>query len=188
MNGEIYNQFCSIDDISAYLDAELDERRERELLEHCGTCSACAEELNRQKQFLRTLESSLKHDNDLDLPADFTRHVVANAESTVAGLRRPRERFNAVFICAALMLFILFALGADAGRVLEGVAGSYDQAAAVGSFFGHFVYSFFLGVAIVLRGLATQVRPEALAGGLFSIALVVLLAVVSQRVLRAGRA
>src|SRR4051794_15624975 len=135
------NYSCSLDEIAAYIDGELDAAREREMDEHFAGCRPCSEELNVQKQFLCSLESSLKHENDLELPENFTRRIVANAESSVAGLRPARERFNAVFICAALLLFVLFALGADARRAFASAAGVVDQVAAVGSVFGHFIYS-----------------------------------------------
>jgi len=182
---DLANSFaCPADEIASYIDGELEAAREMELDAHFSECAACADELNLQKHFLNSLEASLKQESEIALPVDFTKHIVANAESTVSGLRRPRERFNALFICAGLMLFILFALGTDAGKVLDGLSTAIDQGAAVGSFFGHFVYSFFLGVTIVLRTFATQIKPEALAAILFAIVVVALLALVSQKVLR----
>ena len=172
------NSVCPADEIAAYIDGELDAAGESEMEVHFAACASCAEELNLQKQFLCSLESSLKGENDLELPADFTKHVVANAESSVTGLRPARERFNAVFICAALLLFVLFALGADAGRALDGAAGAVDRLAAVGSLLGHFIYSFFLGVIIIMRAFATQMRPEAIAAGLTGIVVVAALAFV----------
>jgi len=185
-----YNKqsMCPADEIASYIDGELDQARERELDGHFSVCAECADELNLQKHFLNSLESSLKQESELALPANFTKQIVANAESTVSGLRRPRERFNALFICAGLLLFILFALGTDAGKVLAGVAIAFDQIAAIGAFVGHFVYDLFIGVAIVLRTLAVQVRPEALAGGLLAIAFVTVAALISKRVLRIRRA
>ncbi len=182
------NMFCPTDEIASYIDGELDAAREREVDAHFAECAACSDELNLQKQFLRNLESSLKQEGDVVLPADFTRKVVANAESTVSGLRRPRERFNAIFICAGLMFFILFALGTDAGRVLGGAGAVVDQIATVGSFFGHFIYSFFLGVMIVVRTCATQIRPDALAAVVIAVLMVISIGFVSQRLLRMRRA
>ena len=139
---------CPSDEIAAYIDGELSPKRELELDAHFVECSGCADELNQQKQFLCQLDLSLKHGNDLDLPADFAKTIVANAESTVMGLRRPRERFNAVFICSGLFLFVLFVSGPDAGQVVRGVSVVFEQAMAVGSFFGHLIYSVFIGVSI----------------------------------------
>lgn len=149
---------CPADEISVYIDAELSPARELELEAHFAACRNCAEELNLQKQFLCGLDSSLKQDGEIELPVDFARYIVANAESTVAGLGRPRERYNAVFICAAMLLFGLFALGADAGRVFSGVVVGFEQMGAVGAFFAKIVYSIFLGFAIIIRAVAAQVQ------------------------------
>lgn len=147
---------CPADEISAYIDAELTPARELELEAHFAACRNCAEELNLQKQFLCGLDSSLKQGDEFELPVDFARHIVANAESNVAGLRRPRERYNAVFICAAMLLLGLFALGADAGRVFSGVVVGFEQMGAVGAFFAKIIYSIFLGFAIIIRAVAAK--------------------------------
>lgn len=156
MNHEFDNEFgiCPSFEIAAYLDGELDAHRESELDSHFTSCTACLTELNHQKNFLNQLNSRLSNENDFELPKDFTRQIVANAESSVAGLRRPRERFNAIFIITAFLLFVLFAMGAEAGNVLAGLTSALEQSAAVGGFFGRIVYSFFVGVVVVLRTLA----------------------------------
>ena len=102
---------CPSEEIAAYIDGEIELVRESELDVHFAACPICSDELNQQKEFLCRLNSSLKQEGDLELPANFTKLIVVNAESTVSGLRRPRERFNAIFICAGLFLFVLFALG-----------------------------------------------------------------------------
>lgn len=152
---------CPADDIAAYIDGELDLVRELELESHFASCADCSEELNQQKQFLCGLNSSLKHEKEIELPADFTKHIVANAESNVSGLRGSRERYNAMFICAALFLFVLFALGAEAGKLFDSLTGFLGQSAAVLGFFGHLVYSLFIGVVIVVRSVASQFRLDA---------------------------
>ena len=180
---------CPTDEITAYIDAEISPARELEIEAHFAVCGECAEELNLQKQFLWGLNSSMKHEGEIDLPADFARHIVANAESTVAGLRRPRERYNAIFICTAMLLFGLFALGADAGRVFSGVGVAFEQVSAVGGFFARVVYSIFLGFAIIIRSLAAQIQVGD--GSLFVVATVVgsvLVMYVSRKVLRTDRA
>src|SRR2546423_3864915 len=93
---------CPTDEIAAFIDGEMDPVREFELETHLALCEICSLELNQQKQFLCGLSSSLKHEDEIELPANFAKLIVANAESTVTGLRRPRERFNAIFICAGL--------------------------------------------------------------------------------------
>jgi hypothetical protein len=149
MRTEAILSSCPSDEISAYIDGELTSRRELELDLHFASCRKCNLELNDLKQFLRGLDDSLRLEGDLDLPKDFTNIIVANAESSVSGLRRPRERFNAIFICAGLSLFVLFALGTQVETI-------FDQAAAVGGFFGRLVYSFFIGLTIIVRNVASQ--------------------------------
>lgn len=127
---------------------------------HFAVCQGCVTELNHQKQFLCDLESSLRTEQDIDLPEDFTRHIVATAETSVAGLRRPRERYDALFVCAGLFLFVIFALGSEAGRMMESVLASLERAALVGSLFGHLFYSFLVGFVIVVRSFASQVGSE----------------------------
>src|SRR5664279_3152743 len=117
---------CPSDEIASYIDGELDLTRELELDAHFRECSICTDELNQQKQFVCSLDLSLKHERELELPANFTKTIVANAESTVSGLRRPRERFNAIFICAGLFLFVLFALGTNTGSYFEEVSTVYE--------------------------------------------------------------
>lgn len=179
---------CPSDEIAAYIDGELSPGRELELDAHFIECSGCAVELNQQKQFLCQLDLSLKHGNELNLPADFAKTIVANAESTVTGLRRPREQFNAIFICAGLFLFVLFASGPDAGQMVRGISDLFEQAIVVGGFFGHLIYSVFIGVSIILRSFAAQVRYDlAIAVGLSALSAAALM-FISQRALRMRRA
>lgn len=156
----IYEKKCLAEDIAAYIDGELDTLREAEIEAHFATCDGCTRELNLQKRFLCGVSSGLKNEGLIELPIDFAKKIAVNAESTVSGLRRPRERFNAMFICAALGLFALFALGTEAGKFLNLPYSLFEQIAAVGSIFGHVVYSFFLGVAIVLRSIASRAGFE----------------------------
>lgn len=147
---------CPIEEIAAYLDGELDSGRETEIERHLALCSACSAELNLQKRFLCDVSSGLKLDGEIDLPPDFAKKIAVKAESSVSGLRRPHERFNAVFICFSLALFAMFALGIEAETLWNLANGVVEETLAVSAFFGRLVYSFFLGVAIVLRTLALQ--------------------------------
>jgi hypothetical protein len=149
-------QFCDQRcDIAAYLDGELSPDREFSLEMHLADCSHCSVELNLQKQLLLGLDEGLRSGIDIDLPKDFAKIIAANAESTVAGLRRPRERFNAVFICGALGLFILLSFGVGAGTSLF-----FEQVTAVVSFIGHFFYDLFVGIVVILRTAASHFRSD----------------------------
>lgn len=147
---------CPRTDIAAYIDGELAGREELELEMHLAGCPLCAGELNLQKQFLSALNSTLENEKELELPRNFTRVIVTSAESRVSGLRRSGEGFNAVFICAALFLFVLFGLGSDAGNVFGGFARILDQVLAVAGFIGHLLFSITMGTAVILKSLTSQ--------------------------------
>lgn len=164
----VYEKKCPTDDIAAYIDGELDAVHEAAIETHFTVCDECSLELNLQKQFLCNVTSGLSHESSLDLPPDFAKKIAVNAESSVSGLRRPRERFNAIFICAALALFALFALGTDAVNLLNLAYGLVEKVAAVGSIVGNVLYSFFLGVAIVLRAIALRAGFEGAATLMFA--------------------
>jgi len=153
---------CPSFEIAAYIDGELSPEREQELDLHFVECDTCSDELREQKQFLCTLNSSLMNENEIELPADFTRTIVANAESSVAGLRRPRERYNALLICLALFLLGSIALAASSGETLARILAVIDTIGAVAGFVGQVVYSVFVGFGILMRTLSGQSRiPEA---------------------------
>jgi predicted anti-sigma-YlaC factor YlaD len=152
---------CPTEEIAAYIDGELDSMREDEVEAHLAVCEMCSRELNRQKQFLWDVTSELRRVDTIDLPPDFAKKIAVNAESTVNGLRRPHERFNAIFICVALAFFALFALGTEAANLLSLAFGLIEKAKAVALFFGQLLYSFFLGIAIVLRTFITPAVYEA---------------------------
>lgn len=175
---------CPTDEIAAYVDGELDAALEMQMDLHFALCKDCSTELNYQKEFLRNLDLSLGYERELELPENFAKQVVANAESTVSGLRRPRERFNALFICAALTLFVLFAMGAEAGTLFDKAAEALAQTAAIGGVFGHVVYSLFIGVAIVVRSIAGQAQIGVLAVGAMAVMFAAFALYISRRVLR----
>lgn len=150
------NTECPSIEISSYIDGELSPQQELELELHLAGCRICNDELNDQKKLLCAINASLKREDEFELPANFTKVVVANAESRVSGLRRPRERFNAAFICSALALFVLFGLGAEAANVLDGFVRFFDQAAAVTAIGAHVIYDFSIGTIVILRSLSSQ--------------------------------
>lgn len=147
---------CPRMEIAAYIDGELAGHEELALEMHLAVCGLCAGELNLQKQFLSALNSTLENEKELELPKNFTRVIVTSAESRVSGLRRSGERFNAVFICAALILFVLFALGSDAENVFAGIARVIDQGIAVAGLVGHLLFNFTMGTAVILKFLISQ--------------------------------
>lgn len=152
------NAACPRDEIASYIDGELSPTDETAFEKHLSGCDVCRSELRNQKQFLFALNASLESERDIPLPKNFTRTIVANAESRVSGLRRPRERFTAIFICAALFFFALFALGGEAEPMWRAFGSVAEKMLAVGGFVLRFVFNISLGVAIVARSLFSHIN------------------------------
>jgi len=143
-------------EIAAYIDGELLPREELELESHLAVCGSCAAELNEQKKLLCALDYALENEKEIELPANFTKIVVANAESKVSGLRRPQERSKSLFVCAALFLLVLLGLGGETGTVVNTFGKFAEQFLAVGGFVWNLIYDISVGTAIVLRSLSSQ--------------------------------
>jgi anti-sigma factor RsiW len=179
---------CPLPEISAYVDGELSADDEIDLEFHLAGCGVCTNDLNLQKSFLNALDSSLDETENIQLPKNFTKAVVASAETSVSGLRRPHERRNAAIICAALMIFSFFALGSNADKTLAGMVAIFDKILAVVVSLGHVVYDLALGSAIVFRSLASKFVFESGAAVLFTLVLfVVSLYLVSRLLVRFHR-
>lgn len=172
--------FCSHrSEIAAYIDGELQPREELELETHFIVCGSCAAELNEQKKLLRALDFALENESEFELPGNFTRVVVANAESKVSGLRRPQERFRALFVCAALFLLTLVFFGSETDVLLNTFWKFAEQFLAVGGFVWNLIYDVAIGTAVVLRSLSNQLiynssASIALLIGLFFVSLLAL--------------
>jgi predicted anti-sigma-YlaC factor YlaD len=161
---------CPRSDIAAYIDGELKPAEELALEAHLAICKICARELNEQKIFLSALNATLEREDEVDLPKDFTKVIVTSAESRVSGLRRSGERFNAVFICGALLLFVLFGLGGEAVVMMGSASNPLDQAFSVLGMAGHMFYNLVLGTTLILSSISSQLVFGS-AGTLFLLAI-----------------
>ncbi|MDQ2746220.1 MAG: zf-HC2 domain-containing protein [Acidobacteriota bacterium] len=153
----ILEKICSQEsDIAAYIDGELSLPEEMELEAHLTVCGECRMELNEQKKLLRVLDFALENEREFALPENFTRIVVANAESKVSGLRRPQERSNALLVCAALFLLVILISGREIGAMLITFTDFAGHFATVIGFVVHLFYDIALGAAIILRSISSQ--------------------------------
>lgn len=144
-------------EIAAFIDGELAAREEMALEIHFAKCTSCARELNEQKKLLCALDFALECEREeIALPVNFTKVVVANAESKVSGLRHPKERFNTLFVCAALFLLTLLSLGSDTEIVLNTFINFAEQIFAVAGFVTHLIYDIGIGTIVVLRSLSLR--------------------------------
>lgn len=147
---------CPRAEIAAYVDGELASAEELALEMHFVGCPICTATLNQQKHLLRALDLAFEPEQEIELPANFTKTVVANAESRVSGLRRPNERFTALFICAALFLLVIAGLGRETETALVSSGKIFDRSFAVFGFFTHLVYDVSIGAAVILRPLCAH--------------------------------
>lgn len=119
--------------VAAYLDAELNDTETRAFESHLKTCAACARSLNEQKRVLCALDaafndSSSRHDRAL-LPKDFTRTLIARAETDMRGVRGKSEWRRAVVFAFILLACASTLLGAANVSKLFSVANSSTRAA-----------------------------------------------------------
>lgn len=147
---------CPRMQLAAYVEGELLPREEFELEIHLANCKDCAAELNEQKKMLFALDCALDNEKEIELPANFTKVVVTNAESKVSGLRSSRERFKAFSVCSGLIFLTLCGLGAKTGTTLNTFVKFAGQVFAVGGFALHLIYDFSVGAAVILRSLSNQ--------------------------------
>lgn len=135
---------CPAEELSAYIDGELPADTELALESHLVHCSVCLGELNDQKGFLIALSDTLEREVPIELPENFTRSVVVNAESKVSGLRDRKERSSAVII-GSVLLFLAFAAVGGLSGVFSPFASILEKvialAAAIFQVTGDFLYS-----------------------------------------------
>jgi anti-sigma factor RsiW len=150
------NQTCPRIEIAAYVDGELNPREELDLEMHLAGCTVCCDELNEQKKLLCALDFALDNKAEIELPENFTKVVVATAESNVKGLRCPQERNRALFVCAALLLIAIFGLGAETSKNVEMLGNLGEQFLAVGGFVVRLIHDITIAATVVLRSLCLQ--------------------------------
>ncbi|HQU82557.1 MAG TPA: zf-HC2 domain-containing protein [Pyrinomonadaceae bacterium] len=149
-------ELCPRAEIAEYIDGELSPHAELDLEMHFLGCEICTHELNQQKKLLNALDFALEEEKEFEIPENFTKVVVANAENRVNGLRGSKERLNAILICAFLFFLVILGVAGESEKVVETGANFVEQIVAVGSFFGHLIYDFAIGLTVILKSLCFQ--------------------------------
>jgi anti-sigma factor RsiW len=179
---------CPRIEIAAYIDGELSPREELALELHLAGCAVCSTELNEQKKLLCALDFALENEEEIELPENFTKVIVATAESNVRGLRCPRERNRALTVCAALLLLIAVGLGAEASKTFATFGALTEQFLAVGSFFVHFIHDISIAAAVIFRSFCLRfVFKSAVPAVMLGICFVASFLVFSRLILRHRR-
>lgn len=179
---------CPRAQLAAYLDGELLPREELELEIHLANCADCAAELNEQKKILLALDFAMENEAEIELPANFTKIIVAKAESGVSGLRSASERSKAFYVCLALLAFVVIGLGAELEAVFSAFVMFGEKFAAVAAFVFHFVYDVSIGAAVILRSFGSQfVGNQVFIAAIFAAVLIAALIAFSRKFVRFNR-
>lgn len=147
-------QVCPREEILLYLDGELSASDELVFEKHLEVCSICHNELNSQKQMFLALNLAFEDKTEIELPKDFAKVVVINAESNVNGLRSRKERSSALFIGLGLILLALVGLSVENERLFGVVNEFGKQIFTIVGFIFRLTFDFTAGLAVVLRSLS----------------------------------
>ncbi len=164
---------CPAEEISAYIDGELAADIEFALEQHFGTCETCRCELNDQKSFLLALSDTLESEIPIELPENFTKTVLVNAESKVSGLRDRRESSFAIVVAGALLLVAAIAVGSLTG-VFSPIAVALEKLAALGKALTQVLGDLIYAIAAILRTVL-QIQTFGTALAYIAVSLVVVL-------------
>ncbi len=174
---------CPRDDIAAYVDGELTAEAASTLERHVDGCDLCSRSLREQRQFLAALSASLDDAAAIELPKDFTKRIVTNAESSVSGIRRPNELFTAVCISAALFLFVLFAFGGETLAIAAATGTIVEKLVVVAAFVVKLAANAVFALAVVSSSLASWLEAPTLPA-LLGLTLAGVVVLSSRRMLR----
>ncbi len=175
------SQNCSPRPLQEYLDGEVDQHRESELLEHISTCKTCNDELNFHKT---VFEKARGLRNGVELPLNFADVVTTNAESQISGLRRRKERIAALSVVAFLAFATLVLISFDVARPLAASYLLVGKLAALLAMIGNFLGNMAIGVLVIVR-VVIQGAARSMATAIFCFALFLVICFVL--LLRSGK-
>ena len=148
---------CPRAEIAAYLDGELSPSDELTLEQHFAICKTCLDELNLQKKLLSALDFAFESKSEIELPENFTKVVVAKAESRVSGLRSKKERIWALSICAGVLFLTMLGIALESDQILYSLSDFGKQFLALAGFINHLIFDITIGLAVILRFLSQQI-------------------------------
>ena len=146
---------CSAEEITAYLDSELDAVSLVRLEGHFATCASCQAELETQRRLLCELDFALADNASVEMPVNFAQVVAARAQADLSGMRDRRERRRAFRLCVVLAAVAVALLGGAAvsETVLAPLRAIWRGGGALVSFLGHALYDAGAGLAVISRGI-----------------------------------
>ena len=105
-----------------------------------------------------------------------------------AVLQGPRVERRRVLVGGSAYWGTMVEQGAEAGKLVRGFSAFFEQTAVVAGFFGHLIYSVFVGVVIVLRSFASQFRFDVVIGLAVAVCFTAALLLFSRKFVRIRRA
>lgn len=180
---------CETENITAYIEGDLDPALEAALEGHLKECARCGRELQSQRQFTCELEAALASPFALSIPENFAQVVAVNAKSDMRGIRNLAERTRALSICLVLGAAAVALLGFSASKaVIFDIGTMTGKVFRVLAFFADAIFDAVGGLAVIsrviTRGLISNSRPVGFAGLLF---LALAIAVLSRLIARYHR-
>jgi anti-sigma factor RsiW len=114
MSTTTIDKICERNLVAAYVDGELDADLTLLLEDHFEGCADCRGELRVHRLFVCELDAALTGNDEIPVPADFSRMVATRATTDMRGVRTPSEHRKALTICVILALGGFALLGATA--------------------------------------------------------------------------
>ena len=183
------HNICETENLTAYIDGELESGRHAALEEHIKQCARCASELQAQRLFMCELDSALAGPFDLAVPPNFAQMVAVRAESDMRGVRDRSEHRRALRFCIILGLAAFALLGvASSKAIILNVRSVAAKAFGVLGFFGRTTFDAAAGFTVISRVVSRGLIPDSRLAGLISLFLVILaIAVLSLLISRYHR-
>lgn len=175
---------CKLEQISAYLDDELEGVALAEFESHLKNCSDCRTEVTEQQFLLGTLNSVFNQKSELTLPGNFARVVAVNAESDMSGMRNSDEHRKALRLCGVLALTCLALLGVAARTYVVNLVKAVGRPISIIlDLTWTTVYDAASGLVVISRVISKGFVPETYFVGLLGIVLLALAVLLLSRLI-----
>jgi hypothetical protein len=146
------HNICQSDQISAFVDGELEPVDRLAFEEHVRCCETCAAELQAHRSFMCELDTALANRFDLEVPPNFAKVVAVHAENDMRGVRDRAEHRRALRYCVILGLVAFALLGVASSRaVLVSVQSFFKAMFGIANLFGRTIYDAMAGFSVLAR-------------------------------------
>ena len=178
-------RLCEQNLIHAYVDGEMDSDAQSFFEQHLEGCQTCRGNLRAHQQFMCELDAALMDDDEVVVPADFSRVVAARAASDMSGVRSVAENKKALVFSLLLGIAGFALIGATTRQLTVGLARRlFARVFGVLDLVWNAVYDSIASVAVISRFLGRKFIVETgsvtLVLVLFALAVVLLSRLISD--------